>query len=356
MGIKKTIKKSESIPERSDKSLNRRDFFKIGAATAAAGAAGVAAMPNKAAARSISEEIKKKVITEHDAFPNRVREDYKPHASYSTVHGHGFFGEPLKALGVDIDQEAWENGQKFIKHTNYDYEKGRKGFDQLSKAVEAGAWALANFGSGPMPGAVPDFGMMSWDNNEDKYPLALMGQDFVQKEKYEFESEEYAASAIKRAARLFGADLVGITPRDKKWDFSVNFNPVPPMARKISPMGPRQFGHMLEVGGEAMKAEMDSHTPDKWLYTLDEAAGFTPKSVIVMAFEMDYEAFTTAPSCVASAAAGEGYSRMTKIAHQMAVFIRQLGYNAIPAGNDTGLSIPYAIAAGLGDIWSIRFL
>ena len=34
----------------------------------------------------------------------------------------------------------------------------------------------------------------------------------------------------------------------------------------------------------------------------------------------------------------------------MAQFLRQLGYRAIPTGNDTALSIPYAIQAGLGEL------
>jgi reductive dehalogenase len=265
------------------------------------------------------------------------------------VHGHGFFGRALGAMGVEVDQEAVEQGDKFLHHVNYGFTKGKKGFDQLAKAVVGGAWALSAKGAGPMPGAVGDFGMLSWDNNPDKYPLALMDNDFVQKEKYEFESMKQASDAIKRAARLYGADLVGITKRDKRWDYSKIFNPVPPLARKLTPMGPEQFKGLQELGGENLKMAMDSHTPDKWLSEIDEKAGFTPKSVIVMAFEMDYEAISCASSEISSSTVAEGYSQMTKSALQLAVMIRQLGYNAIPCGNDTGMRIPYAIAAGLGE-------
>lgn len=333
----------------SDPSINRRDFLKIGSAGAALGGLGLAALPKTVVANKVEKETAKAIIIEHDDFPNEVRDDYKPHPSYQNVPSHGLFGEQLGILGVDVDQEALKHGKIFVQNQNYHYVKGKKGFDQKSKALMAGAWALANTGSGPMVGLVGDYGLLSWDNNHDKYPLALIDNNFVQKEKCEFDSTQEASAIIKRAARMYGADLVGITKRDKRWDYSKNFNYVPPMARKITPMGPKQFQRFNEIGGEGVRKEMESHTPDKWLYELDEQAGFTPKTVIVMAVEMDYEGISCSPSEIAAGAAGEGYSRMTKLAHQMAVMIRQLGYNAIPCGNDTGMSVPYGIAAGLGE-------
>ena len=72
-------------------------------------------------------------------------------------------------------------------------------------------------------------------------------------------------------------------------------------------------------------------------------------NAIVMAVEMDYEGIRTSPSSVEAAATGLGYSRMVFVANLMAIFIRHLGYRAIPSGNDTTLSIPLAMAAGLGE-------
>ena len=328
--------------------LSRRNFIKMGAVGTVAGTLTAATLPEKAMADKIEEKAKNAKIKVHDEFPHEIRKDYKPLPSYSTVHGHGFFGRALRAMGVKVDEDAIRYSDKVLEHINYKFEKGRKGFDQLSKAITGGAWALSASGAGPMPGAVGDYGLMCWDNNEDKFPMALMDNNFVHKEKYKFESKQQARDAIKRAARLYGADLVGITRRDERWDYAKQFNPVPPVARKLFPMGPKQFEQLQQLGGENMKKAMASHTPDKWLYGW-EKAGFAPKTVIVMAFEMDYEAISTAPSEISSAATAEGYSRMTKIAHQMAVMIRQLGYKAIPCGNDTGMSVPYAIAAGLGE-------
>jgi reductive dehalogenase len=69
-----------------------------------------------------------------------------------------------------------------------------------------------------------------------------------------------------------------------------------------------------------------------------------------MAHEMDYALMRTAPSYGEFAATGRGYSMMAYVASSVAHFIRDLGYKAIPSGNDTALSIPMAIDAGLGEL------
>jgi hypothetical protein len=43
---------------------------------------------------------------------------------------------------------------------------------------------------------------------------------------------------------------------------------------------------------------------------------FEPKTVIVMAFEMDYEGIAASPSEVGAAAVGAGYSQMAKVSYQ----------------------------------------
>ncbi len=76
---------------------------------------------------------------------------------------------------------------------------------------------------------------------------------------------------------------------------------------------------------------------------------FKPKSVIIFAQEMDYESQASAPTYTSEGAIGGGYSKMAVTAYQLAVFIKNLGYQAVAAGNDLGLSVPYAIQAGLGE-------
>ena len=69
-----------------------------------------------------------------------------------------------------------------------------------------------------------------------------------------------------------------------------------------------------------------------------------------MLHEMDYTLMRTAPAYGESAATGRGYSTMAYMASSVAHFIRDLGYEAIPSGNDTALSIPMAVDAGLGEL------
>lgn len=76
----------------------------------------------------------------------------------------------------------------------------------------------------------------------------------------------------------------------------------------------------------------------------------TMNRVVVMAFEMDYDSIMQYPNLNGGAAAMHGYSRMTTTSAALSTFIQELGYNAIPCGNMTGLSVPMAIDAGLGEM------
>ena len=178
------FRKTKAIEKKQDdQKLARRDFIKFGSIGAAAGVIAAASIQKKSAAKMAEDKMKNTLIKEHDDFPYEVSKDYKPHPSYSTVHGHAFFGRALGAMGVEVDLEAQEQGDRFIQSNNYHFDPDKKGYDQKSKAVMAGSWALSNTGAGPMPGAVGDFGLLSWDNNPDKYPLALMDLNFVPKTK-----------------------------------------------------------------------------------------------------------------------------------------------------------------------------
>lgn len=71
--------------------------------------------------------------------------------------------------------------------------------------------------------------------------------------------------------------------------------------------------------------------------------------VIVMGHAMNEALVETYPSALAGAATGLEYSHETAIVIQLAAYIRNLGYEAVPSMNDTALVIPYAIKAGLGE-------
>ena len=76
----------------------------------------------------------------------------------------------------------------------------------------------------------------------------------------------------------------------------------------------------------------------------------TCRHAVVMAVEMDYASSRYSPDAISGASTGLGYSRQAAVANQVAAFIRGLGYQAVPTGNDTALSIPLALAAGLGEL------
>ena len=94
---------------------------------------------------------------------------------------------------------------------------------------------------------------------------------------------------IKHVAKLFGADLCGITFYDKRWTYTKRFN-----------------RHQLD------EVEMD--LPD----------GMT--NTIVIAHEMDFELLRTVPSALSGTATGVGYSRDVTTLLALAQYIRNLGY------------------------------
>jgi len=123
------------------------------------------------------------------------------------------------------------------------------------------------------------------------------------------------AGPVKQAARLFGASLVGICDLDRRWLYDP--------AYLLTPEGGKPAENVI---------------PD------------TFRTAIALAVEMDYPTLRTSPSAAASAATGTGYSKMAFTAGLLAQYIRGLGYQAIPCGNDTACSIPIAIDAGLGEM------
>ena len=120
------------------------------------------------------------------------------------------------------------------------------------------------------------------------------------------------SNEINRVAKFFGADLCGVTDMDERWLYASRID-----TRDLS--------------------EAQNELP----------AGMT--SVIVLGHEMDAELVSTYPSALAGAATGREYSHEASVVMQLAAYIRNLGYEAVASMNDTGLVIPYAVKAGLGE-------
>ena len=121
-----------------------------------------------------------------------------------------------------------------------------------------------------------------------------------------------AAQDIKHVATSVGADLVGITGFDERWVYTERFDP----------------------GTEGPKPN-------------DLPEGLT--HCIVIGQAMDPDLIQTAPSALAGASTGLGYSHDAVVLLTLAQYIKNLGYEAVASMNDTALAIPLAIKAGLGE-------
>jgi reductive dehalogenase len=178
------------------------------------------------------------------------------------------------------------------------------GYRKLDYAFRNAAWNLEwGFGFG---NARSNSGLYAWEG------VAARMKRFVEAGEQVKESPEEMSRIIKKAARFLGADLVGICEVHPNWVYSFEFNGL---------------------------------TREHYPINLPEDS----RHAIVMAVEMDYGVIRSSPSGVGGAATGLGYSKMAFVANLLATFVRGLGYRAIPCGNDTALSIPLAMAAGLGE-------
>jgi epoxyqueuosine reductase len=125
------------------------------------------------------------------------------------------------------------------------------------------------------------------------------------------------SSKIKKVAKWFGADLVGVAKLNMDWFYSLWGT------HTLERLGTGEVGKPIEL-------------PEEYQY------------VVVMATEMNYENIKRSPAVCATT--DLGYSKMAFMSSSVAQYIRELGYKAIPSGNDMSLSIPIAIDAGLGEL------
>lgn len=127
---------------------------------------------------------------------------------------------------------------------------------------------------------------------------------------------ETASQWVKRVGRFCGAQEVGICTFDRRWVFEPRWNP--------------------STSRADIPAEQD--LGDEYTH------------VVVLLSAMDEAVVKYSPTALGAAATEMGYAMNGFTAAAVAAFIRRLGYKAVPSGNDTALSIPYAIQAGLGEL------
>ncbi len=218
--------------------------------------------------------------------------------------------EPFHQKNEMFRRSQWDESVRsekterfFASHGAVNQWRKRDGFTQKDYALRNASWHISDVLSG-----------VRGEGRREGFTDTFTLQEDVAPEKVAFSSLEESAKEVKGVAKLFGAGMVGITAFDERWQYKTRFS---------------------DIDGKEKPPEI---TPEMGL-----------DHVIVLAVPMDYELMKTVTSALGSSAAGLGYSDDATLLIALTQYIRGLGYDAIGSLNDTGLSIPYAVKAGLGE-------
>ena len=224
-----------------------------------------------------------------------VTDDFKRFNQKDDIFSRSFWDEKIKS----------EKTERFYMSYRKPLKEWRKvdGYEHRDFSLRNAAWHVTDFFAERLE---------KTDNRREGFLDFLTAHRPSEAESRNIPDPKEMSKEIKHVAKLFDADLCGITFYDERWTYDKRFN-----------------REQLE------QTEMD-----------------LPKNItntIVVAHEMDYELLRTVPSALSGAATGLGYSRDLITLLSLAQYIRNLGYQAYASMNDTALSIPMAIQAGLGE-------
>ncbi|MFW9923881.1 MAG: 4Fe-4S dicluster domain-containing protein [Candidatus Thorarchaeota archaeon] len=209
--------------------------------------------------------------------------------------------EPFSEFDSIFGRINWDKTMKTYKIYMYDkvpeiLDESQPGYTKIDHALAIASWTVHDYFRNAF----------SWEklsSSSNMMPDALPG-------KYEINDNniDKVTRTIKAVTKSFGASMVGIAPFNPNWVY----------------------------------------TEDRVGTPFDLPEGLT--TAIAIGVVMDSDTISTSPSMTQGFASGMGYSQMAFIVSSLAEFIRKLGYKAIPMGNDTALSIPIAVEAGLGQV------
>jgi reductive dehalogenase len=144
---------------------------------------------------------------------------------------------------------------------------------------------------------------------------------------------EDLAQKVKQIARFLGANRVGIAKLNRKWIYAETCRNI------YSADEPRNKKIIFRNVKEPDETETELIIPE------------TVRFAVVTILDLNRTLTRIGSSSIdTSVATNIGYSRMGITDVALAEAIRTLGYTAIPCKNGTGLSIPMAIDAGLGQL------
>jgi len=222
-----------------------------------------------------------------------VTRDFKPFAQINDIFTRAFWDPLVKSDDSDGFFASYRMGSE---------PRRGQGFSQKDFALRNAAWAISDI----ISNRGNDTGM------REGFQSAIAEDTPVAPTQVSVDDPAAQTREIKRIARMFGADLVGVTEVDDRWHYS---------------------------------SRVDTRDMTRAENVLPE--GVT--HVIVMAHAMEFDLVDTYPSALAGASTGREYSHEAATVIQLATYIRNLGYQATGSMNDTALVIPYAIKAGLGE-------
>ena len=222
-----------------------------------------------------------------------ITEDFEPFAQRNDVFSRAMWDETVKT----------EKTEAFFSSYRMEAAPRRgEGFSQRDFALRNAAWLISD--------VITNRGAA--EGRREGFQAPISEDTPVAPEQVNVPDTADMAREIKKIARFFGADLCGITDLDDRWLY---------------------------------RSRVDTRDMSDAPLGLPE--GLT--HVIVLGHAMDEGLVATYPSALAGAATGREYSHEAAIVMQLAAYIRNLGFRAVPSMNDTGLAIPYALKAGLGE-------
>ena len=224
----------------------------------------------------------------------RVSESFRRFNQKDVIFSRSWWDSTVRSSETEKFYESYRRPLKEWRHVD--------GYHQKDFALRNAGWHVADLFAERLES----------ENRREGFLDFLTAHRGGASERREAAPPEEMAREIKQVAKLFGADLVGITYQDERWVYSHKYS----------------------------RATEDA-------VPMDLPEGLT--SVIVICHSMDHDLLRTVPSALSGTATGLGYSDDVVTLLALAQYIRNLGYRAYASMNDTASSIPFAIKAGLGE-------
>ena len=203
-----------------------------------------------------------------------VQPDFQPFSQRDDVFRRSWWDARIRSAKSDLFYATYREPLSNWRSTD--------GFTQKDYALRNAAWHVSDL-----------FTDLKRDTDRregfnDEFTLTRGVAD----ERIDLGTPAETAADIKRVAKGFGADLVGITDYDERWMYVNKFS-----------------DFSLTERPQEIPAEVTN--------------------VIVTAQSMDYDLIRTVPSALSGAATGAGYSRDAMVVLSVAQYIQNLGYKAV---------------------------